>query len=189
MKDGIIAQVEFDEDTHTYTYMGHRLNGITGAIGKRLGKHFPRSLDSVVLRSSYGSQVHKEVERYYNEGTLPDTEGAKYVISVMADEVEEHKGLGICGEQRVSDFEGTASNIDLVLYSAQGVYLYDIKTGDFDRGYCSLQLNAYRVLFEHCYKQHKVLGLFVIATKCRRLFRIMEGYDKEVEALLEANKC
>ncbi|MBD5408478.1 MAG: hypothetical protein HDR54_03670 [Treponema sp.] len=82
MKDNI-ADVEFNEDRHEYMYRGRRLLGITGAICDRLGKHYPEHLGSVAVQTSYGSQVHKDVERAINLArTLADiqkgveTEGA-----------------------------------------------------------------------------------------------------------------
>lgn len=181
-----IRQVEFDEEAHVYTYRGKRLNGVTGIIGDLLGKHFPRGVSGVEVAASYGSQVHKAVERHFNDGTEPDGEAASYAVSVLEGQMREHGGNRVLCEQRVSDFTGTASNVDAVLYCPDGAVLYDIKTGAFDRTYCTLQLNAYRVLFEKSYGI-PVKALYVIATRSRRTFRIVKGHDKEVGILLARN--
>lgn len=187
MKDGNIAQVEFDEERHVYTYKGSVLHGVTGAISQTLDKTFPRGIATIEALASYGSQVHKEVERYFAEKVMPDTESAAFVVDCIRHEGEKYGLREVKCEMRVSDFEGTASNIDIALFADDGVHLYDIKTGAFDRHYCSLQLNAYRIMAEHCYG-FKVVSMHVIATKSRRMFRIVSGYEKEVERILERNK-
>ena len=63
--DARIKAVTFDEKKHKYFYNGRELHGVTGAIGKMLGKSFPDN-DTVRLATMYGSDVHKEVENYFN---------------------------------------------------------------------------------------------------------------------------
>ena len=88
----------------------------------------------------------------------------------------------------VSDFEGTASKIDIVITSLDGnSYLFDIKTGNFDRPYCSLQLSCYKYLFELCYNI-KVCGLYVLHTKTKKRFHIIEQNKEKVLKLLKMNK-
>ena len=88
----------------------------------------------------------------------------------------------------VSDFEGTASKIDVVMHTTDGAYLFDIKTtSHFDREYCSLQLSVYKKLFEQNYNEH-VLGMYVLGTKSKRTFRIIQQEDSRVNKILNMNK-
>ena len=193
MKRGNIGQVEFIEGTHQYWITdekGHRqLNGVTSVIAKKLGKNFPQNLTTVQLACSYGSQVHKEIERWIEEGKEPDTENGKWLKDAIIDfqnkvgRVDTHK-LG--AEVRVSDFENTASNVDIVLHTLEGVFLFDIKTGGFDRKYCTMQLNAYRLMYENSYDE-KVLGLYVLNMQSKRTFTILTCDDKDILKLLKDN--
>lgn len=185
---GNIAQVEFDEEKHEYTYRGRSLKGITGAIGAYLGKNYPRGNATVEVAASYGSQVHKEVERYFMEGVKPTTDSARYVTGVLEEHMQRYGGQKVACEVRVSDFAGTASNVDVVMYMADGsVRLYDIKTGVFDRTYCTLQLNAYDIMWHECYGQ-EVSAMQVICTKTRRVFDITRGRQDLAIKLLAWNK-
>lgn len=196
--DSRIYQVEFIEDKHEYWYTEgktrKRLHGVTGAIGKLMGKSFPDT-DVVRLATMYGSDVHKEVENYYNNNGKLSTEAAKWVVSELSrkanellinvtDVVEDIK----C-EVPVADFEGTASKVDVVMRTREGkVWLFDIKTtSHFDRAYCSLQLSVYKKLYEACYGGN-VCGLFVLGTKSKRTFRIIEQEAGKVQKVLEMNK-
>lgn len=189
MQKGNIMQVEFDEERHVYTYQGRTLNGVTSCIARKLGKDFPKTV-TVALACSYGSQIHKESERWIEEGLSPETDNGKWVVNEL---IEFRKKIGnistskYSAEMRVSDFENTASNVDVVLHTTEGVFLADIKTGQFDRRYCTLQLNAYRLMYENSYNE-KVIGMFVLNTKAKRLFRIFDCSDEEILKLLEGNK-
>ena len=189
MRKGNIANVQFDEVAHRYFYEGRELKGVTTAIAKKLGKNFPQNSTTVQLACSYGSQVHKEIERWIEEGKEPDTENGKWLKDAIIDfqskvgRVDTQK-LG--AEVRVSDFENTASNVDIVLHTLEGVFLFDIKTGGFDRKYCTMQLNAYRIMYENSYDE-KVLGLYVLNTKSKRIFAIFACDDKDILKLLEDN--
>lgn len=193
MKKGNISQVQFDEVAHRYMYFDgatiRELKGVTTAIAKKLGKNFPQNSTTVQLACSYGSQVHKEIERWIEEGKEPDTGNGKWLKDAIIDfqnkvgRVDTQK-LG--SEVRVSDFENTASNVDIVLHTLEGVFLFDIKTGGFDRKYCTMQLNAYRLMYENSYDE-KVLGLYVLNTKSKRTFAIFACDDKDILKLLEDN--
>ena len=189
MKEGNIANVLFDEVAHRYFYEGRELSGVTQAIARKLGKNFPKNSAVVQLACSYGSQVHKEIERWIKEGKETDTENGKWLKEVIQDfqekegKVETQK---LDAEVTVSDFEKTASNVDIVLHTLEGVFLFDIKTGSFDRTYCTYQLNAYRLMYENSYDE-KVLGLFVLNTKSKRVFNIFACKDEDILKLLEEN--
>ena len=196
--DSRIYQVEFIEDKHEYWYtegnVRKRLHGVTGAIGKLLGKSFPDT-DVVRLATMYGSDVHKEVENYYNNGGKLSTEAAKWVVSELSRKADEllidvkDSVEDIKCEVLVSDLEGTASKVDVVMRTREGkVWLFDIKTtSHFDRAYCSLQLSVYKKLYEACYGGN-VCGLFVLGTKSKRTFRIIEQEASKVQKILEMNK-
>lgn len=196
--DRRIYQVEFIEDKHEYWYtegnVRKRLHGVTGAIGKLMGKSFPDT-DVVRLATMYGSDVHKEVENYYNNNGKLSTEAAKWVVSELSRKADEllidvmDSIEDIKCEVPVADFEGTASKVDVVMRTREGkVWLFDIKTTSrFDRAYCSLQLSVYKKLYEACYGG-AVCGLFVLGTKSKRTFRIIEQEASKVQKILEMNK-
>ena len=196
--DSRIYQVEFIEDKHEYWYTEgktrKRLHGVTGAIGKLMGKSFPDT-DVVRLATMYGSDVHKEVENYYNNNGKLSTEAAKWVVSELSRKADEllidvkDSVEDIKCEVPVADFEGTASKVDVVMRTREGkVWLFDIKTtSHFDRAYCSLQLSVYKKLYEACYGGN-VCGLFVLGTKSKRTFRIIEQEASKVQKILEMNK-
>lgn len=189
--DSRIKSIEFDEENHRYTYLGTELRGVTGAIGKVLGKSFPDT-DIVKLATIYGHDIHKEVENYFNEHSDNlSTEGAKWVVDEInrfANALVDNVAYNVECEVMVSDFIATASKVDIVMRTEKGAYLFDIKTtSHFDREYCSLQLNTYKKLYEHCYNEN-VLGLFVLGTKSKRLFKILSaGYTDRVEKILRIN--
>jgi hypothetical protein len=199
--DTRVKSIEFIEDKHEYWFTDEqgrhrRLYGVTGAIGKLLGKSFPDT-DTVKLATMYGSDVHKEIENYFNlhghffnDSTL-STDGARWIIQELkkfcnglildrADRIE-------C-EVMVSDFEGTASKVDIVITTVEGnAYLFDIKTtSHFDRTYCSLQLSVYKRLYEACYDRN-VNAMFVLGTKMKRSFRILEQEPGKVNKILTMN--
>ena len=189
--DSRIYQVEFIPDKHEYWYtegnIHKRLHGVTGAIGKLLGKSFP---DTVLVQAAtiYGSDVHKEVENYYNSNSkILSSDGAKWVVEYLEQFKLKHFVNKIECEVMVSDFEGTASKIDVVVRTDVGSYIFDIKTtSHFDRAYCSLQLSVYKKLYEHNYGEN-VLGMYVLGTKSKRAFRILEQEDYKVEKILNMN--
>lgn len=194
--DTRVKSIEFIEDKHEYWFTDEqgkhrRLHGVTGAIGKLMGKSFPDT-DVVKLATMYGSDVHKEVENYYNHEGKLSTEAAKWVVEELsrkADEWTFDSVEGIECEVMVSDFESTASCIDVVMRTYGGnVWLFDIKTtSKFDRAYCSLQLSVYKKLYEQCYGG-TVSGMFVLGTKSKRTFRIIEQEESKVQKILDMNK-
>lgn len=187
MLDTRIKAVIFDEEKHKYWFEGRELHGVTGAIGKLMGKSFPDT-DLVKLATIYGSDVHKEVENYYNSNSkILSSDGAKWVVEYLEQFKLKHFVNKIECEVMVSDFEGTASKIDVVVRTDVGSYIFDIKTtSHFDRAYCSLQLSVYKKLYEHNYSEN-VLGMYVLGTKSKRAFRIIQQEDSKVEKILNMN--
>lgn len=191
--DTRIKAVAFDEKAHRYWYNGKELFGVTGAIGKIMGKQFPEGIARIELSTIYGSDIHKEIENYYNEDSgIISTEGAKWVV----EELDKFKNTckldpvkKIECEKMVSDFEGTASKVDVVAWHESGkATLFDIKTtSEFHREYCSLQLSVYKRLFEANYETD-VLGMFVLGTQAKRSFRIIQQPDSKVNKILCMNR-
>ena len=196
--DTRVKAVTFNEEEHKYFYEGKELHGVTGAIGKLTGKSFPDT-DIVKIATMYGTDVHKEVENYFNRhdhwfnDSQLSTEGAKWVVEELrrlCDSLILDRATSVECEVMVSDFEGTASKVDIVLRTLSNkAYLFDIKTtSKFERAYCSLQLSVYKKLFEACYGT-KVDGMFVLGTKAKRQFRIIEQTDTMVQKILDMNKA
>lgn len=186
--DTRIKAVIFDEENHRYFYDGKELRGVTGVIGKLMGKNFPDT-DVVKLSTIYGHDVHKESEDWINEGRLPSSESGKWLIETLQRLKENLKGTAYEAEVTVSDFKTTASKVDVVLHTRSNeVYLFDIKTtSHFDRSYCSLQLSVYKKLYEMNYGE-KVQGMFVLGTKSKRLFRVFEQRPELVDKVLRMNE-
>lgn len=194
--DSRINAVVFNEEEHRYWYNGKELFGVTGAIGKLMGKKFPDT-DIVKLATLYGSDVHKEIENYFNlhnyrfnDSTL-STEGANWIVDTLKDFCfsTDELWLNVECEVMVSDFIGTASKVDIVLRTKDNkAYLFDIKTtSHFDRAYCSLQLSVYKDLYEKNYGD-EVKGMYVLGTKMKRTFRILEQDKSKVQKILNMNK-
>jgi len=188
LPEGTIKRVSFDEENHIYTFDGRKLKGVTTAIGKFMGKSFPDT-NAVRLACSYGSQVHKESENWINDGKTADTENGKWIVEQLQILKEKLGGDKYEAEVRVSDFENTASNVDVVLHlPADSVVLMDIKTGNFDRDYCSLQLSIYKMLYENSYPGETVVALFVLNTKAKRVFKIFLKDENVCQKILDMNK-
>lgn len=186
--DARIKAVEFDEENHKYFYAGKELKGVTSAIGKLMNKSFP---ETVIVQAStiYGHDVHSDSEMWIKDGKEPSTLAGKWVVEQLQDFQKKNNVVKYEAELLVSDFIGTASCIDIVAHLADGnCTLFDIKTtSHFDRAYCSLQLSVYKKLYEACYGG-TVCGLFVLGTKSRRTFRIIEQEASKVQKILDMNK-
>ena len=189
--DNRIKAVEFIPDKHEYWYtegnVHKQLHGVTAPIGKLMNKSFP---DTVLVQAAtiYGHDVHSESELWIKEGKEPSTQAGKWLIQQLKEFQIKYNVVKYEAELLVSDFIGTASCIDIVAHLTDGnAYLFDIKTGNFDRPYCSLQLSCYKYLFELCYNI-KVHGLYVLHTKTKKRFHIIEQNKERVLKLLEMNK-
>lgn len=186
--DGRIKAVMFDGEAHRYFYDGKELFGVTSVIGSLLGKSFP---DTLVVQAGtvYGHDVHKECELWIKEGCKPSTMAGEWLVGTLEEFRSVHGVDRYEAELIVSDFEGTASCIDIVAHHKDGsVTLFDIKTTSvFDREYCSLQLSAYKRMYEACY-DGKVKDLFVLSTKTRRQFRILVQDGQRVDLIFKKNK-
>lgn len=189
MEEGNIKEVEFDEIGHRYFYRGHELRGITSIIGKKLNLYFPKT-PAVLKKRDEGSVVHKEVQDWIEKGVTPKKEASNWIVEYLENFLKElnvGRAYKFQSELLVSDFDTTASAIDVVLHVPEGSYIFDIKTGAFKRQYCTMQLNAYRVLFTHNYGR-KILGMKVIGTKTKKEYPILETPDEETIELLKQNR-
>ena len=190
--DNRIKAVEFIPDKHEYWYtegnVHKQLHGVTTPIGKLMNKSFP---DTVLVQAAtiYGHDVHSESELWIKEGKEPSSEAGKWVVQYLKEFQIKYNVVKYEAELLVSDFIGTASCIDIVAHLPDGkAVLFDIKTtSHFDRAYCSLQLSVYKKLYEACYGG-TVCGLFVLGTKSKRTFRIIEQEESKVQKVLEMNK-
>lgn len=190
--DKRLKQVEFIVDKHEYWYTEDnthkQLHGVTTPIGKLMNKSFP---DTVLVQAStiYGHDVHSESELWIKEGKEPSTQAGKWLIQQLKEFQIKYNVVKYEAEILVSDFIGTASCIDIVAHLADGnSLLFDIKTtSHFNREYCSLQLSVYKKLFEQNYDEH-VLGMYVLGTKSKRAFRIIQQEDSKVNKILNMNK-
>lgn len=190
--DNRIKAVEFISDKHEYWYtegnVHKQLHGVTPLISKLMNKSFP---DTVFVQAStiYGHDVHSESEMWIKEAKEPSTLAGKWVVEQLQDFQKKNKVVKYEAELLVSDFIGTASCIDIVAHlSDDSCTLFDIKTtSHFDREYCSLQLSVYKKLFEACYGL-EVAGLYVLATKPKRMFKILEKENSKVQKILDMNK-
>ena len=190
--DNRIKAVEFIPDKHEYWYtegnVHKQLHGVTTPIGKLMNKSFP---DTVLVQAAtiYGHDVHSESELWIKEGKEPSSEAGKWVVQYLKEFQIKYNVVKYEAELLVSDFIGTASCIDIVAHLPDGkAVLFDIKTtSHFDRAYCSLQLSVYKKLYEACYGG-TVCGLFVLGTKSKRTFRIIEQEASKVQKILEMNK-
>lgn len=186
--DSRIKQVIFNADEHKYYWNAKELSGVTKAIGKICDKEFP---DTVRVQASviYGHDVHSESENWIKEKRLPSTESGKWIVAFLESFQIQEDVAFYEAELLVSDFDSTASCIDIVAHKKNGkVVLFDIKTtSHFDRTYCSLQLSAYKRMFENCYGK-QVEEMFVLSTKSRRKFRILEQEKEKVDRIFELNR-
>ena len=190
--DNRIKAVEFIPGKHEYWYtegnVHKQLHGVTTPICKLMNKSFP---DTMLVQAAtiYGHDVHSESELWIKEGKEPSTQAGKWLIQQLKEFQIKYNVVKYEAELLVSDFIGTASCIDIVAHLPDGkAVLFDIKTtSHFDRAYCSLQLSVYKKLYEACYGGN-VCGLFVLGTKSKRTFRIIEQEASKVQKILEMNK-
>ena len=190
--DNRIKAVEFIPDKHEYWYtegnVHKQLHGVTAPIGKLMNKSFPGTV-LVQAATIYGHDVHSESELWIKEGKEPSTQAGKWLIQQLKEFQIKYNVVKYEAELLVSDFIGTASCIDIVAHLADGnSLLFDIKTTSrFERAYCSLQLSVYKKLYEQCYEDN-VIGMFVLGTKSKRAFRILEQEQTKVDKILAMNK-
>jgi len=180
--------VLFDKESHTYSYNGKKMEGITKMLRKRL---FPTEyagipqevLDAAAAR---GTAIHEACEDADN-GRAVVTE---YLAEVKAYERErDKKGFRhLASEYLVTDKTYFASAIDKV-YDVDDatVDLGDVKTtSTLNKEYVSWQLSIYAHLFEKQNPGIKVRSLYAIHIrdgKCK-IVKVKRRSVEEVEKLM-----
>lgn len=171
--DERLQSVHFDEEEHKYFYKHKELSGITTPIGNKLKIQFPQEMAHVQVALSYGSQVHKEVEEWIKYQVPPTTKKALWILEEL------NSRHPLCAntykaELLVSDFIDYASSIDVVVVNHEtgDVSIYDTKTGEFKREYCTIQLSMYAYLYELDYGV-KVKDAYVFCSKDELTYHIL----------------
>lgn len=180
--------VLFDKESHTYSYNGRKMEGITKMLRKRL---FPAEyagvpqevLDAAAAR---GTAIHEACEDADNG--LPVV--TEYLAEVKAYERERDKKelRHLASEYLVTDKTYFASAIDKIYKVDDAtVDLGDVKTtSTLNKEYVSWQLSIYAHLFEKQNPDIKVRHLYAIHIrdgKCR-IVRVKRKSDTEVEKLM-----
>jgi hypothetical protein len=183
------SRVVFNQEDHTYTLDGKRLQGVTGILERRLFPDKYKNIPEKILAraAQRGTRIHEMCELVDTLDVVPDDcqEATNYR------ELKKRLGLvAVDSEYLVSDNEHYASSIDVVYEGKDGVILNDRKTtSKLDLESVSWQLSIYALFFEMMNPDIKVEGL--TATWLRG--DICEYVDIErkpndlVKALLEAD--
>ena len=156
------SPVIFDQEHHTYTLNGRRLQGITGMLSRRLFPGKYADVPEAVMRKAKekGSMIHEVCELIDELGiTHESIEARKYI------ELKDLYGLHHeASEYLVSDEEYFASAIDKVYRESDTDFtLADIKTTyELDTEYVQWQLSIYAYLFEHQNPGCKAVRLLAI---------------------------
>lgn len=181
--------VVFRQEDHSYTYKGKIFSGVTQMLSKTLFIDKYKDVPMAVLNKAceYGTSVHEGVELYVVSGGLMD-DGSAEVRNFV--KLMKESGLTLyASEYLVSDLQGIASSIDLVLTDEDDeVVLADIKTtsGGLDKEYLSWQLSIYAYLFERQnggIKVRALKGLWLRHEDCE-LTDIQRKSDEEVYNLI-----
>jgi len=169
--------VEFDPIYHFYFYKGKRIHGVTSAIGKRHGIT-PKATQYMESARAEGSFIHEEVSRWINDGRMPINPSVQWVAQYFAKKNRKRK---LHSEILITDFKGTASAIDIVEQEDNLLWLYDIKTGVFKRGYTTEQLSIYKFMVEmFAPGRFIVKGLYCLSTKDRYCYPIIPEDGKSL---------
>jgi hypothetical protein len=182
-------ELRFDEEQHRYFFRDKELRGVTSLIAKRLRKKYSESSLSLMEARDYGKLFHKEVEDFIMFGLEPKDPGVRWVNEIV--KMYPRNEWAVRSEMLISNYKCTASAIDLVLYKPRGdgvnsAVIFDIKTGEFCREYCSWQLGFYKWFLE-IEGDFVVEDAFVIAKKDARLYRISPIAMDRCQSLLEVN--
>lgn len=170
--------VSFDEAKHEYWYKGKQLSGITGLVSKKLGLKMPQEF--VEEHQIEGIHVHKAIQNWITTGKSGSVHPmVRWIIDTLP-----LIPPSLFAEVLVSDFERYASSVDVVMERDDGTLsIYDIKTGNFKRDYCTWQMSIYKYLIEkHCGRV--VSQCLVLAAKDGEEYTIFPKPFEQVEKLL-----
>ena len=130
---------------------------------------------------------HEEIEYYLKEGTEIIHPSLKFV----QDFIEKRfpvSSFSRYAEFLVSDYEKVATAIDLMFLDACGyAYIFDLKTGVFDRGYCSWQLGLCKYLLE-IDGDITVKECGVVSLKDKFIYRVIPKTADRCKSLLGKSK-
>lgn len=180
--------VLFDKESHTYSYNGKKMEGVTKMLLKRLFPTEYAGIPQEVLNAAAarGTAIHEACEDADN-GRAVVTE---YLAEVKAYERERDKKefRHLASEYLVTDKTYFASAIDKVYEVDDAtVDLGDVKTtSTLNKEYVSWQLSIYAWMFERQNPDIKVRHLYAIHIrdgKCR-IVRVKRKSDTEVEKLM-----
>ena len=180
------SKVFYDDATHTYTYEGRLLSGITSMLHRHISAHKYDGISQMTLEIAAlrGHLIHHGIQKYDIVGVIPneaelDTEienfrienGCTYDMMPNATEIidrvtdythlkREANLQTEANEYLVSDYVNHASAIDIVMSEDGAIDLVDVKgTSKIDDDYLSWQLSIYKYLFELNNKGLKVRSL------------------------------
>ena len=181
----IKSNVVFNEEEHTYTLNGKKLQGITKVINEKLFADKYKDVSEKVLQNAAnkGKSVHSEIEMYENAGLESESPEFKAYLNIL----KQQNLKSVASEYIVTDGEMYASPIDCVLMHNDTLILADIKTTyELDLEYVAWQLSVYAYLFEKQNPEIKVDRLAVIWLRPdKSAYKEVHRYStKDVEALL-----
>ena len=179
----------FNEEEHLYSYNGKTLPGVTAIVGRRVGKTFSDSakkLPVVHCATERGSRIHQLAEDYFRFGyPVTASKDAAFIVDTIDSRYPSDRYIRI-PEMLVSDKENVATAIDLVVLRPTGdAVIFDYKTGNFDREYCSWQLGFGKYLFE-LEGDVKVAEAYVISTKEMYVYQIRPKSEQLIKARIRA---
>lgn len=182
--------VTFEEGPHTYTTEdGLVLSGVTSLINRHLfpDKYGDVPEDVLAKAAERGTRIHKEVQEYNDNGTMPQTrEGLAYVTLK-----DKEKLKVIASEYLVSDNQNFATLVDIVVEKRKKIILIDTKTNrsGADVVYLQWQLSCNAYLFELQNPGLKVSELFGLWLNddTAELIPINRIDDKHIKDLMEAD--
>lgn len=184
----ITKDLVFIEEPRGYFYKGKRMSGITGLIGKRLNKRFPSEGEMpkrILDARDFGTAIHNDVETYCRTGFAGRHPSSWFCVSFLEKNYP-IEDFFLFSELLVTDKKKYATAIDIVAIhrKTKKVHTFDIKTGVFNRDYCSWQLGVGNYLLGKTYELN-VESSFVIATKDERIYEIIPKRESRVIALLK----
>lgn len=179
--------IKFNEDAHEYFVGGVQFPGITGFIGKRTKKDFSNAGMFVEKYREFGSMAHKELELYIREGRSIEHPSIKFVQEYL-DKKYPTSEYARLSEVLVSDYETACTAIDIVVYDKdKNAITFDLKTGNFDREYCSWQLGIGNYFLEKD-GDFTVRESYVIATKDSFIYKIFPKSRERCIAFLAGHR-
>ena len=187
----IQSNVVFNQEEHTYTLNGERLEGITGMLSRQLFPDKYNNVPDFVLERARqkGTMIHEVCELIDEVGIEHNSpEGKNYVLLR-----EQYGLLHEASEYLVSDNEHYASCIDKVYREGKTEFtLADIKTTrELDTDYVRWQLSVYAYLFELQNPECKAVRLLAIWLRGdeAKIVEVKRIPDNVIINLLSADIC